>query len=316
MELVKYDDNLQECWNLKAKGGFPHVKFSRHLLNVKITIIYKFITQKTRGRRFDGEVFCLNKNDGTLVWKRKFDCQIDDCQLLDENRVVLYTGNELQILDVTTGDTQKTITTDFIIDNSAKFIFIADGYLLLCNEKETCINVYQISDFECVKHLVLPTDTRFKYEPVALDGKVYLSGGIPALGEGMFVIDLYDLDTPLQLEQEPELNITLPTKDDGKVLIEVSDIAIDELVRFGEWVIYRQMVDNGINIHRNGYKENKLFNGQVLLKCHNLICDADLKETYKTTMIERMKIIADSVGVSGLRCGKGENSVSLQIEFD
>ncbi len=311
--VVKIDENLDIIWQFLAEGRAAQSVVSQNLLDIGDALVINLCLKRKRSKVFGATIYCLSKENGTEIWSRYFPMQIYDSQLLDEKRIVVYSENKLFILDNKNGELIKTIETEFdVVPRAVVSLFVYNDYLFVFNNEMSCINIYETDEFACIRQInAAEHKWLFMHRPEVIEGKIYVEVSHHRMYTSLLIIDPNNINAPLIIEEEPSFSITEPSKEQGHILIEVEDISVDDLIRFGETVVLENMRDHGKSFYNE--TPNKSFNGQVILTCRNIVDPHGKVKDLLETMVERVKYFSQK---DGFRCGKGTNPVSLAYKLN
>lgn len=311
--VVKYNFNLEEEWRFVVNGQYPSSVLGQRPISNGESLIINLCTQRQRRRPVDGEIFCLSKSDGKEVWKRKFPLPVQDCQRLNTEQIVIYTETSLHVLCAETGEILQTIATPFEVAPASVQLFVYGTLLFALNKNQSLIQIYDTTSFECIREIDASEHGWLLNQRLKVfDNKIYLSVSDKRLYSSLLIIDPEDIQAPLDIEPDPSFVFTEPSEDHGSVIIEIENITIDDLIRFGEATVLEQIRNHGKNFFNSS--PNKFFNGHALLKIKGLIHDDMARvKSLLDMMVERVNFFAEK---DGFRCGRGKKQGYVTYQID
>ena len=310
-EVIRYNSSLEIEWRFSVKGDTPNTRFSQRPIENDKSIIVNLIAQRQGRRSIDGELFCLAKDDGSIIWRRKLPFTIQDCKRLSNNRLVIYTESNLHVLCPDTGETLKSVSTEFDVFPCSVHLFVYDSLLFVVNSKQSIIQIYDADSIQCIRKINVTEygwllTHRFKI----VGDRIYLGISDKHIYPSLLIIDPADIQAPLEIEASPGFIFTSPSESQSHILIEIENISIDDLIRFGEATILEQIRDHGKNFFNNS--PNKYFDGHALLKIKGLLNNTiEEVEEYLDMMVERVNFFAEQ---DGFRCGKGKKQGHMTLQ--
>jgi len=318
-EIVKYDSDLNEIWKYEYQGQDPRVmRPIKKYVDYKATVIFN-ISAVPKGKLLDdlaaqGELSSLSKEDGSVNWHRTFPIQVDDCQRLTEDTLVLFSGNELFVLDGDSGETVSVIPTGLNMQTTSVFIIVMSPHVYLFSKAENVLQIYDIESMDCLRQIEgTECGGNFYYEPKMVGGKLFVPLGAGSYCSPLLVIDGDDIYSPIEHEVEPEFCISTPDADNPAIIMEVNHPCLGDVLRLAEIYALEHAEKQGNEGRRLG--SNPHFDGRVILKYSG--CIADRKEAIEKLDIlkERFDFYAqDSVYIC--RSGDGSRYATLEYELE
>ena len=192
----------------------------------------------------DGHLYGINANTGEQQWLQVFDYQVEDFEILPNGKLVVISERNLYLLDPETGAIEQQFDTGIRkkerIETVSMRVFLHKDQLYITSLKD---QVMQIRDANSLK-LLREVDGREhkwgfgKYRPQAAGDIVLIPvelGKSPFTGGAMLLIDSNNLDAELQIEQGPEFEEVIPSKENpGPIKVKVHHPDWGLVVRFAE----------------------------------------------------------------------------------
>lgn len=306
--LSLLDENLDTVWEFQALGEkAPIAGANYRLFPFKNTIVANLSADHgdwgDEGSK-NGRVYGLNRLDGTVVWERAYEYQINDIALIDERRFVATSCNQLLVLNPENGDVIQAIDTGVSTRDSEGKLLDVDLYMI---STECYILVYNIgvsAVFQFYNKKTLERLHQFDCRDFGFklngglsrayqlnDNKLFLEAvhtdGSEAYLDNLFMIDLDDIYSPVEVEVGPGFDIHLPDEDNSALELCVEGAEWQEIVRFAE----RHIIRNLIFVGRGELNEvgDPFFNAVVKLIIKNCPSPRDVLEEKLKVMDDRLK---------------------------
>lgn len=257
----------------------------------------------------DGTLYCLDDLTGAKIWLCDFEYAIDDF-LIHNNKIVVYTFNQIHILNADSGETEHIIDngrTRTIYKACARppELFVVENFLYMPWHDDSCIFVYRLSDYGLEGVIDLPAGNHVKQWQLHDEetGQIYVilhnrNEGFDFHRESLLQFHPNEIGQPVEIEQGPKTQITLKPCDNGKqsLWVEMESPSLDDALRFGELHTQNHAFIHGHSqIDRNPPTEG--FNGQVhfiLTGCQ--APEAEIREKLDI-MQKRFNLWADKEGI-------------------
>jgi hypothetical protein len=308
--LTLLDDNLGTIWEFHAPGEkAPTAGANYRLFPYKETIVANLSAdhgEQGSDADINGRIYGLNRYSGAIEWEKQYSCQVNDIAPIDEQRFLAASGNQLLVLSSGNGEVIKTIDTGMPTrDSEGRYLRVylymisTQRYLLVYNVGDSGVlqiydkkTVERLREFDCRDFgfrlsggsIGAPAyrliNNKLFLEAVRTDGsEVYL--------DNLFMIDLDNIHAPVELESGPDFDIHIPEEDNGCLELRVEGAAWQEIVRFAE----RHIIRNLIFVGRGELNEvgNPFFNAVVKLIIKNCPSPRDVLEEKLKVMDDRLK---------------------------
>lgn len=273
----------------------------------------------------DSTLYCLKSGDGKLLWEASFKYAIDDF-LIHENKIFVYTFNQVHILNAASGELEHIIDngrTRTIYKACARppELFIADGLLYMPWHDDSCIFVYRLSDYSLAGVIELPAGHHVMQWQLHDEstGQIYVTlhnrnEGFDFHRESLLQFHPNEIGQSIEIEQGPKTQIILKPCGDGKqsLWVEMESPSLDDALRFGELHTQNHAFIHGHSqIDRNPPTED--FNGQV----HFVLTGCTAPETEIQEKLEIMrKRFNHWADKEGIIAGGRSQDCELFVEFN
>lgn len=306
--LTLLDRNLETIWEFQAPGEKAPISGANYrLFPYKDMIVANLSADYGEvGDDSDrnGRIFALTKDAGDIVWEKQYTYQVNDIVLLDEQRFFAVSCNQVLVLNPVNGELIQTIDTGLPLrDNQGRHLkvylclIVTEHYVLVYDTGDSGkFQFYDKKTLECVQQFDCHdygfrvrggigrayqlVGNKLFFDAARLDGtEVYL--------DNLFMIDLDNIHAPVELESGPDFDIHLPEEDNGCLELRVEGVAWQELVRFAE----RHIIRNLIFVGRGELNEvgNPFFKAVVKLIIKNCPSPRDVLEEKLKIMDDRLK---------------------------
>jgi len=321
-EISRLDHSFNKIWSYKYDGDRPTIVRSRSLASFPNHIVFNLTAipkQGIEGLATEGQLCALNKADGSVKWKCTFDYQVDDlCRVGGDDSIVLFSADELILLNGESGDIIQIIHTGLDKQTGTVFIQVLGAYLFLfCRKgptqaKGNLMQVYDTSTWECVRQVQGEELGGVFYQlPQTVDDKVF----VPIetrFGSSMLVIDINDIQSPIEFEQEPEFIISTPDENNRAIVMEVNYPELGDVLRLAEIQGLKHAEEQGDE--GRGLGSSQHFDGRVILKYSG--CTADRREAIeKLDMLKERFDFYAKEDTFICRSGDGKRYATLEYEL-
>lgn len=247
-ELVKFDNKLTKKWSYKVEVKVFDILICNNTL-------VSFVGPTAENRELingrgqhsfsGGELVGLNDIDGAVVWKREIPNAVDEMKLMNE---ILYvvSADKILLLSPDSGELITLIDTQTAMPfrrERALSIYIDHSFIYYAHYEQGVILIYDVISYELIKRVELPDGYHPRYHDFfdEKNDKQYFSlHNLTQYGARYptLEIDLNNLDTAIEIEQEPNMHVELVTSkessDEQELVITMNTTSLDDALRFGE----------------------------------------------------------------------------------
>mgnify|MGYP003681907474 CR=1 FL=1 len=308
LKVEVYDQKLNLIWVYEEKARCPHVKDINKFIDNDDSVIRNFKYERLKSTKIsdtgqknprveyvNGEVYCFVKSNGEILWKRKFDKQVDNLVAFDEQRILAFSNSKLHLLDRSNGEDLEIISTPFVYDLykcPESRVLIHQGYLFLCHDAAKQLLIYHVETMQCIRQETIEALGSEINRLYALENKVYVSFNlhreILPTWSGLLEINCDDIQSPLEIEDDNVFKLIDSTAEDGCITLIADGLRIDDIVRLGEYQLLEQMQIYG-KCFFNETTVNKDFNGCVKLVIRNCLTEPERVQEIVAMMEKRFE---------------------------
>ena len=296
--IEAYDENFKPAWRFEI----PDPSFNpagqlneREVIAHEDSVIANFYVDPNNN--YAGSVYCWAKDDGVVRWHCDFDVPVQDLRRYNDTQLLAVVGGKLCLINAEAGQVDAEYETGLLHAFDRKAVHFYGDIICLYGLADNKIQFYQRDTFELLREVdCTPFDFKFyKFSSIQHDHLLF----IPCLQNShkywqfcgsMLMIDLTDIHAELTIEQGPEFDIELPSKDNGAIRLSVNHNDWGDIVRFAERHFAELVYEHGKSWLNP--KHNKHFNGHLELTVKG--CDApELIEKLGVFEKRMLKIIED-----------------------
>lgn len=250
-ELFKLNLQLEHVWTYKPEIDFLSSKTPIKYNNIIVSSLgpqqenRQLVEGKGHYSFSGGLIVGLNDADGSLVWKLDILNAADQMLLADDtlyvaslNEILLVSPESGQVIHIIDTQTSTPVDRDFGLT-----LYVDQSYIYYSHYDDALILIYDVNTYELVKRIELP-EGYHAHQHNFYDkqtGKQYFSlynRTQYVAQQPILEIDLSDLDSPIEFEQEPEMEVELITSQENseeqELLITMKTPSLDDALRFGE----------------------------------------------------------------------------------
>lgn len=306
--LSLLNENLDTVWEFQASGDkAPIAGANYRLFPYKNTIIANLSAdhgESSSPCSVNGRVYCLDKSNGSIVWEKVYTYQINDIAPLDEGRFLGVTYNQLLVLDSENGDVLNSIDvglpthdSDGIRKRIYLYLIATENYIIIYDTGDSgVLHIYDKVSLECLRQISCHEhgfELKGATEPAyrIINKKIFLEAtrtdGSSAYLDNLFMIDLDNINAPVEVEVGPDFDIHIPDEENGCLEFRVKGVDWQNIVRFAE----RHIIRNLIFVGRGALNEvgNPFFNAMVKLIIQGCQSPRDVLESKLDVMDKRLK---------------------------
>ncbi|MFT4929285.1 MAG: hypothetical protein ACI8WB_005416 [Phenylobacterium sp.] len=269
-----------------------------------------------------GNLRCIAKTSGEIVWQRTFDAGIDNVQSFGDDLHVAV-GIQMCLVSPADGAVNHHFTAAGLPENENLTTLWSDGvYLYVISAKNNRILVFNSNTFDCLADIQLPRHPKISYgvAPIICNGVNHLSlvNGDPLLAGiegGLLTWTVEDIANGVDLcmVEPPAITIIVAANKKGKesyhIVLPCDDI--HELIRFGEIEARKVAALRGRQTWENPDTLNKQFNGEIVLMINPDIGQA--QAPILDMMIKRTNRFCDMMDI---RSGSGRQAIKVSWQFN
>lgn len=311
--LLAHKENLSESlWAFSSKKTeFSKALEGYQILKYEDTIIASIGYDQKKESRFssraiDASVCSIDVLTGELVWEFVYKDRLYNIALLDENRVVAQANNHIVLFSPKNGNLIDVIPAGFPeeCEQGKKLSFqssmwLTDEFIVMTAfgslDSIDTIKFFDRNSLELVREENLGRhDIRINgsyNRPFRVEGDLlFLAVSRKDYGlflDNLLVIDLSNIESPLEYEAFPSIDVQLPSDLDGSLRLTIFDAAWEDIVRFGERKLVMELKRVG-----KGYideQANPFFNGNVIFTVVRSTSDQDVLRRKLSMMKARLE---------------------------
>ena len=241
--IHKCDNQLNEIWQFDGRAlqkkveapKFIDQNAPRKIINLKKSIIVNFACERTKRKRvseyailegmesepwfINGELYCFNNDNGEVNWTTTFPLQIDDIELADNGNVIVASERFLYVVNTEDGAILDKLDTQIRTSEREEQISITllnhNGYLFVFSFKDCVMQIFNSETLELLRSIdEKERGWHFaRYSPKVFGTQIVvpIEFSLPSINSGaMLVLDTDDIHAEIEVEEQPEFDITMP----------------------------------------------------------------------------------------------------------
>lgn len=267
-----------------------------------------------------GEVVCLEKKTGKLVWKNTYPKLVDSAIILN-NKYYIAVGNQMLVLDPFTGEELLSFIAE-IPDQDETILWTDDILLYVIAAQSNELLAYSLDGQQLIKRYKIPSHPCINFRNIPKSHKqvnyLSLTFGLDTLagvecGVLSWTSEEVLAGKPLEIEEKPPMAIITAGEEDGSqsYYVNVPCESIHEVIRFGEITAKKIAALRGRQLWENDETLNKKFNGNIIL-----MIDPAVGKEYSnclTTLTERCNSFCKTMDITA---GNGKAPINVSWEFN
>lgn len=250
-ELFKLNLQLEHVWAYKPDIEFLSSKTPVKYNNIIVNCLgplqenRRLVEGRSHYNYSGGLIVGLNDADGTPAWQVELPNATDELSLHGDtlyvaslNEILVISPETGQVIHIIDTETSTPVDRDFGIT-----LYVDESYIYYSHYDDALILIYDTHSYELVKRIELPEGyyaNRHNFYDKE-NGKQYFSiyNRTQYVAQAPILeIDLSDLVSPIEFEQEPEMQVELITSQENseeqELVITMKTTSLDDALRFGE----------------------------------------------------------------------------------
>jgi len=315
--LAKLNKDIQIDWIVQDKTPNVRGHFSErmaHIFEQGEALVANFSMVSTPISKTDGKLLSVDKRDGSENWHTMFDFPISECQRLNTDQLILYSGGLLYVVNANDGTIVQSAPTQLEALLGVSLV-LTERYLYLFSKEDQCVQIMDKTDFASLR--VLNTKQQgwgYHKEPQVIDDKIFIRMTMPSEFAGWLVIDESDIHAPLEIERGPDIDLTLPSDESGSIVMHVDHPNWGDVVRFAEWHGMQAVSDASKDWRHLDY--NKYFNGKIHLEYSGYQDSKEVVEEKMLVLKERFEHYAKTNNYNSGNWSKAKDASEIQFSYN
>ena len=259
----------------------------KKIINLKESIIVNFACERTKRKLeseeelpnwmnsepwyINGELLCLNNDTGEANWTTTFPLQIDDIELTDSGNIVVASERFLYVVNPEDGAILDKLDTKIRTSEREEQISITllnhNGYLFVFSFKDCLMQIFNSETLELLRTIdEKERGWHFaRYRPKVFGSQIVvpIQFSLPSINNGaMFIIDTDDIHAEIDVEEQPNFDISIPDKDNkGIITCNVDYPDWSKVLRMIEEPLFDSVFScSGIDTHKHFSPRKVLIN--------------------------------------------------------